>query len=238
MDLSGFPNERAVPTRTCPNSSATRAILPGPDQRQGVSEVMKENSTMKLNDDGRSSGAVHLTGISRIPQSLSFLRAVETVVGKIGLFVHANLRPPQVRPPAASCRDNVRGALGRGSHSEPSPSARFPRGRCAFFSGWPARNRAAAGTCPRAASFRLVRASTGAAVALVALAALAFPLPAAAQSTTTFVSNTGQPFYRESFIEWDRAQRFTTGSHENGYDLSGVRLMFGRGFFFFRSPCA
>ena len=84
--------------------------------------------------------------------------------------------------------------------------------------------------CPRAASLRLARA--GAATALVALAALAFPLPAAAQSTTTFVSNTDQPFNGESFIERDRAQRFTTGSHANGYDLSGVRLMFGRGFLF------
>lgn len=69
-------------------------------------------------------------------------------------------------------------------------------------------------------------------MALVALAAVAFPLLAAAQSTTTFVSNTGQPSDRESFTERDRAQRFTTGSHANGYDLSGVRLMFGRGYFF------
>ncbi len=69
-------------------------------------------------------------------------------------------------------------------------------------------------------------------MALVALAALSLPLPAAAQSTTTFVSNTGQPSNGESFIERDRAQRFTTGSHANGYDLSGVRLMFGRGYLF------
>ena len=69
-------------------------------------------------------------------------------------------------------------------------------------------------------------------MALVALAAVAFPLLAAAQSTTTFVSNTGQPSDRESFTERDRAQRFTTGSHANGYDLSGVRLMLGRGYLF------
>ena len=90
--------------------------------------------------------------------------------------------------------------------------------------------RAAARTCRHAAFFRLVRA--GVAAALVALAALAFPLPAAAQSPTYFVSNTGQPYYRESYIERDRAQRFTTGSHANGYDLSGIRLMFGRGYHF------
>ena len=79
---------------------------------------------------------------------------------------------------------------------------------------------------------RIRLAHAGAAMALVALAALAFPPPTAAQSPTTFVSNTNQPFYRDSQIERDRAQRFTTGSHENGYDLSGVRLMFGPGYLF------
>ena len=69
-------------------------------------------------------------------------------------------------------------------------------------------------------------------MALVALAVLAFPPPAAAQSTTTFVSNTNQGFLRNHQTERDRAQRFTTGSHANGYDLSGVRLMFGPGYLF------
>ena len=64
---------------------------------------------------------------------------------------------------------------GRGLQSGPSPSA-YRR---------LATTRAAARTCPRAAFFRLVRAA--AAMALVALAALAFPLPAAAQSATTTV---------------------------------------------------
>ena len=109
---------------------------------------------------------------------------------------------------------------GRGLQSGPSPSA-FRR---------PVTTRAAARTCRHAAFFRLVRAGVGA--ALVALAALAFALPAAAQSPTTFVGNTGQPANGESHTEQDRAQRFTTGSHANGYDLSSVRLMFGRGYFF------
>ena len=70
----------------------------------------------------------------------------------------ADLRPPQVWPPAASCDDHVRGALGPGSRSGPSPSARLPRGRCASSPGWPAATRAALWTCPRAASLRLARA--------------------------------------------------------------------------------
>ena len=69
-------------------------------------------------------------------------------------------------------------------------------------------------------------------MALVALAALAFPLAAAAQSTTTFVSNSNQLHYGILRIEQYGAQRFTTGSHANGYDLSGVRLMFGPGYLF------
>lgn len=69
-------------------------------------------------------------------------------------------------------------------------------------------------------------------MALVALAALAFPPAVAAQPDTTFVSSSNQPRYGTLRIEQRSAQRFTTGSHANGYDLSGVRLMFGPGYLF------
>ena len=72
----------------------------------------------------------------------------------------------------AGCAVPRRGAPGRGSLSGRSLSARFPRRRSPSFF-----RRAAARTCPRAVSLRPGRAC--AAVALVAPAARAFPLPAA-----------------------------------------------------------
>ena len=59
----------------------------------------------------------------------------------------------------------------------------------------------------------------------LALAALAIPLPTAAQTATEFVSNTGQSTYRRhSLLSLDRAQRFTTGSHASGYALSSILI--------------
>ena len=79
---------------------------------------------------------------------------------------------------SARCAVPRLSAPGWGSQPGRSLSARLPRQRCPSFLDRSATTRAAARTCPRASSFYSGRA--GAAVPLVALAALAFPPPAAA----------------------------------------------------------
>ena len=69
----------------------------------------------------------------------------------------------------------------------------------------------------------LVRSARAlAAAALLALTgALFLPASAEAQAVTTLVSNTGQGTYSENFRR-AMSQRFTTGSNEDGYTLTGV----------------
>ena len=67
---------------------------------------------------------------------------------------------------------------------------------------------------------RSARALTAAAL-LALTGALFLPASAEAQAVTTLVSNTGQGTYSENFRR-AMSQRFTTGSNEDGYTLTGV----------------
>ena len=77
------------------------------------------------------------------------------------------------------------------------------------------------------AARRVPRAPIPVAVALAVLAVLATvaPEPAAAQTATTFISNTGQTDTGSNTVassSTPRAQQFTTGSNAGGYTLSAV----------------
>ena len=82
---------------------------------------------------------------------------------------------------------------------------------------------AASRRVPRVARHGLVRSARAlAAAALLALTgALFLPASAEAQAVTTLVSNTGQGSHSENFRR-AMSQRFTTGSNEDGYTLTGV----------------
>ena len=63
---------------------------------------------------------------------------------------------------------------------------------------------------------------------LLAFAALLAPLPSAAQTSITLISNTGQSDDATgSLTTYDLVQAFTTGAHAGGYTLTGVDINFG-----------
>lgn len=94
-------------------------------------------------------------------------------------------------------------ATGASSPPRSAPAARGLRGRCP--------------------SFRVAR--LGAIALAFMLAIVALPLSAAAQTDTEFVGNTGQVVYHlHSDLNVDRLQRFTTGSHPDGYALSSIQI--------------
>ena len=105
------------------------------------------------------------------------------------------------------------GAPDRGHCPEPArrPEPAAPPGR------------SAAPACAPAPSSRS-RGLSGLAAALLAAVALTLllaPLPAAAQTVVTLVSNSGDLSFSSSLR---RAQRFTTGSNANGYTLTSVEI--------------
>ena len=109
--------------------------------------------------------------------------------------------PPDRRPPR------------RGGGSSPSP--------CTYAS---AADRAAGPARPRLARCGLVRSARAlAAAALLALSG-ALALPVTAEAQTALVSNIGQEMSRDNYGRaW--SQRFTTGSNEDGYTLTGVDVV-------------
>ena len=77
--------------------------------------------------------------------------------------------------------------------------------------------------------WRRVRPCSPLLPALLCLSVLApFAPPAAAQTTTTFVKNTGQTSLANTVgsLASDRSQAFTTGSNAAGYKLTSVKIKF------------
>ena len=80
--------------------------------------------------------------------------------------------------------------------------------------------------CPAPATSRS-SALAKAAGTLLAFAALLAPLPAAAQTSITLISNTGEASTEVgSLVVGDLAQAFTTGADADGYTLTGVDINF------------
>ena len=133
------------------------------------------------------------------------------------------------RAPSAERHDCASGAGAGRPAIVAGPPAAPPGRRLLTFYICRIRRRPAGGSRAYVARRGLVRCARAlAAAALLALTgALFLPPTAEAQTATTLVSNTGQPRYVDT-IDYGLgafSQRFTTGSNEAGYTLTGVDVV-------------